>query len=98
MERRHREYDKRCGGNKDKKCDLKDKWTKTVDKEHKRVHHEKTRLDPSSEAEIERRSSERLCEKLKQKRYDDRCVHHPQDGNEEVEYFHAGSLTGTDWY
>ena len=38
MERRHREYDKRCGGNKDKKHDLKDQWIKVVDREHKRAH------------------------------------------------------------
>ena len=71
-ERRHREYDKRCGGNKDKKHDLKDKLIRTVDGDHKCVYCEKTRPYPSSKAEIERRSNERPCEKLKQEHHDDR--------------------------
>ena len=36
MERHHREYGKRCGGNEDKKRDPEDQWTKVVDRDHKR--------------------------------------------------------------
>ena len=59
---------------------------------------EKTRPDPSLEAKIERRSNERLCERLKQKPHGNRCVNYSQDKNEEVEYQHARFLTYTDWY
>ena len=56
----------------------------------------KTRLDPTSEAEIKRRSNKRLCEKLKQKRHDKLWVNYPEDEKEEVEYHLARFLTCTE--
>ena len=68
-----------------------------VDRDHKRAHQKKkTRLDPTSEVDIKRRSNKRLCEILKQKHHDDRWVYYPQGENEEVEYRHARFITGTD--